>query len=732
MRCGASSLRRFLILLGWCLSAPAWAGDGVALVLSGGGARGVAHLGVLKVMEELRIPVDCVVGTSMGSIVGGSFAAGVPLDELERKVRAARWDAIFANTTPRDEQPFREKQDAVHGRSAIEMGYGSGRVLMPQSAIAGQSLDRFLQDLVGAPDVLDTFDTLALPFRAVATDLVNGARVELDSGPLWRAMRASMAVPGVFLPIEQDGRLLADGGLVMNLPVAAGRALCGDRIIAIDVGTPPLPRERLRTASDIVMQAINLALERNVAEQRALIEPQDLLLEVDLGDIRSLDFDRVLETIPLGERAARAAAAQLARYSVDAATYAKWKRQREGRWVLPAPIIRDVHISELRYVEPESIEAQLDAFKGKPFERDRLERKLAGIYSGGDFERLRYSLVRDGPDADLDIEAVEKSWGPTYLRFGAGLTADFDGGGVVGLYGGVSRRWLNRWGARLDVDVLLGTNNRFRAELYQPLGLNANWFVAPSLETGVRAVPVYVEGAKLAEYKVRERAVGLDLGYELGAWGELRAGLRRGSLHASVLTGLPQYPEVNLEDGWLLASAILDRLDSPFFPRRGYSARLEVQHHARRFGGELDYTAVGLDALSAFSRDEHSVRIGVKFAGSPDRDLPSAARTPVGGPLELSGYRYGELSADQVTLVHGAYYRRVSKLPDSLGRGVYLGGSYEWADLRSHAANTDDGQFRSVSLFAGADTVLGPLYLGAGYAPGTGRVRYYLLLGQPY
>ncbi|MCB1955815.1 MAG: patatin-like phospholipase family protein [Rhodocyclaceae bacterium] len=713
---------------------PAVAADGVALVLSGGGARGVAHLGVLKVLEELRVPVDCVVGTSMGAIVGASYASGARLDELERQVRAAHWDELFSSATPRDDQPFREKQDAASGHSAVTMGYGEGRILTPHSAIAGQQLDRFLQGLVGVPDALSTFDTLALPFRAMATDLVTGESVELSSGPLWRAMRTSMAVPGAFLPIEHEGRLLVDGGLAMNLPVSVGRSLCGARVIAVDVGTPPLPRERLRSATDIVFQAIHLALGHNVAAQRALIGPGDVLIDVDIGDMVSSDFDRVLETIPAGEAAARAMAPALARFSVDADTYAHWQRQREARWRPPSPIIRRVTMSQLRFVSREAIEAQLDDLPGRTLDMDELEQRISGLYSDGDYERLRYSIVRDGAEADLQIEAIEKSWGPTYLRFGGGLASDFDGGGVVGLYAGLSRHWLNRWGARADVDLVLGTNNSLRAEFYQPLGLKSNWFVAPQAQISTESVPVYFEDIRLAEYKVKRRSIGVELGYGLGAWGELRTGLHRGRIHANVLSGLPLYPSADLDDGWASVSAVIDRLDSPFFPRRGFSTRLELQDHRKSYGSELSFRFLGLAGDAAWSQGDNSLRLRVIAAGSPDQDLPAAARSLIGGPFALSGYRYGEISADQFILVGTAYYRRVSKLPDSVGRGVYVGATYEWADLSDYASGNavGSGQARSVSVFAGADSVIGPLYLGAGYSPEKDAVRYYLLLGEPF
>lgn len=706
---------------------------GVALVLSGGGARGVAHLGVLKVLEELRVPVDCVVGTSMGAIVGGAYASGMPLDEMEHRVRAADWTEMFQNALPRDRQPFREKQDAAGNRAAITLGWGAGGFLMPQSAIAGQQLDRFLTGLAGDAESLSGFDTLALPYRAIATDLESGAMVVINDGPLWRAMRASMAVPGVFLPIEHRGRLLVDGGLVMNLPVDIGRELCGGRVIAVNLGTPPLGRERLTTATEIVLQAINLALEQNVQQQLGRLDADDALVQVDLGDITSRDFDRVLETIPLGEQAARAATASLARFAVDEASYAQWQARRQLRLLRPAPVITAVEVEGARHVPPRGVLAGLRQRTGLALDAAVLEEDLESLYVQGDFERLRYRVERDGAYGRLKVEAVDKSWGPNYLRFGGGLAADLQGDGAVALFAGLSRRWINDWEGRLNVDLQVGTTNRLRGELFQPLGLKSRWFLAPALQAGSRTVPVYQDGRKVADFRVRERSAGLDLGYEAGAWGELRVGLHRGREKADIVSGAAVYPGQSVAQGKLRLSAVLDRLDSPFFPRRGYSARLLGEWHDGRFGSDLDYRYAEFDASWAGSGGPHTLMLGLTVAGSPDRELPSAGRYTLGGLFRLSGYRYGELAADQVVLASASYYRRISTLPEALGRGVYLGGTVEWGSLRNYALDADSpGSRSSMSLFLGADTVLGPLYVGMAYASRVGEPRYYLLFGQPY
>lgn len=706
--------------------------QGVALVLSGGGARGVAHLGVLRVLERLRVPVDCVVGTSMGAIVGGAYAAGMDLDDMERAVREADWTAMFAGRVAREDQPFRDKQDVTRNRSAVVMGYGDGRLLLPQSAVSGQAMDRFLQGLAGGAEVLHGFDTLPLPYRAIATDLESGAMVLLERGALWRAMRASMAVPGVFLPIEDQGRLLVDGGLVMNLPVDAGRALCGGRVIAVNLGTPPYSRERLQSATDIVLQAINLALEQNVRQQLERLGPEDALIQVDLADITSHDFERVLEAIPLGVTAALAETESLARFSVDEATYARWQAQRRALWRTPAPLIERVEVDGLRYVPKRSVLGAITQKHGVAFDAIALESDIGRIYNRGDFERLRYSLVRHGHAATLKLEADERASGPNLLRFGGGLAADLMGGGQVGLYAGFSRRWLNTRGARWDVDLQLGTTNRLRSQLYQPLDLDSGWFVAPSLEASNRMLPVFIDGEKVFENRERSALVGLDAGYELGAWGELRAGWARAWRKTDVFAGQGSY--VRGDDGWLHASAVIDRLDSPFFARRGYALRLDTEWHSRAAGSDANYRYGELEGDLAYSSGAHVWRLRTLLAGSPDRDLPDLGRVVLGGPFQLSGYRYGEATADQAGLVALAWYRQVGALPDALGRGIYVGSTLEWAKLRSFddAYRPEVGVRRVASLFLGADTVLGPLYVGASYSPELRAMRYYLQLGQPY
>ena len=222
----------------------------IALALSGGGARGIAHVGVLKVLEELRIPITCVTGTSMGSIVAGAFAVGHSPAEIEKLVLAANWNELFRDNPPRTEIAARRKVDDYKTLFAPEFGVKNGGLALPKGIIAGVSIEAFLRVVAEPATGIQDFDKLPVPFRAVATDIETGEAVVLREGNVAEAMRASMSVPGAIAPVEKDGRLLVDGMIANNLPIDQARKLCGDVVIAVNIGTPPLKRDEIMKGAE--------------------------------------------------------------------------------------------------------------------------------------------------------------------------------------------------------------------------------------------------------------------------------------------------------------------------------------------------------------------------------------------------------------------------------------------------------------------------------------------------
>ncbi|MFO1387497.1 MAG: patatin-like phospholipase family protein, partial [Chitinivorax sp.] len=276
----------------------------VGLVLGGGGARGLAHVGVLKVLEQQRVPVDCIAGTSMGALVGGVFATGMPVAEMERRVREADWDEFFSNRIKRQEEVFVRKEDDRVNTSNLRIPARNGRIGLPRGAVRTQKIELFIRELTQSL-YPENFSALPIPFRAIGTDLENGRVVEFDRGDLALAMRASMSVPGLFDPVEYKGRLVVDGGLARNLPVDNVLALCNpDVLIVVNVGTPPLNREEMSSALGVTQQMVDVGINNNIAQQLSRLTSNDILIEPKLGDLTSGDFNRNAEFIPLGEQAA--------------------------------------------------------------------------------------------------------------------------------------------------------------------------------------------------------------------------------------------------------------------------------------------------------------------------------------------------------------------------------------------------------------------------------------------
>ena len=320
----------------------------IGLVLSGGGARGGAHLGVLKVMEELHIPIDVIVGTSAGAIVGAAYASGMPLPQIEKEMGLLRTELLFRDVDRR-ETPLRTKANDAINYLGPEIGLKGGSLALPKGVVAGVSIEAVLRQLtVRQRD--DDFDKLPIRFRAVATDLASSQMVVIDRGSLAVAVRASMAIPAVVDPVELDGRLLVDGGLSRNLPIDVARSLGAERIIAINIGTPLRTREEITGILTVSDQISRILTNTNVNRSLTELTPDDLLITPDLGPVQTADFDRLLEAAAAGEKAARLARDQLARFAIDADTYDDWRTALTSGAVATTERIAAVRVTGTRRV----------------------------------------------------------------------------------------------------------------------------------------------------------------------------------------------------------------------------------------------------------------------------------------------------------------------------------------------------------------------------------------------
>jgi NTE family protein len=721
----------------WAQSEPA---NGVAplnrprigLVLSGGGARGGAHLGVLKVLEELHVPVDVIVGTSAGAIVAASYASGLPLPVIEREMGALRTEMLFRDID-RGETPLRNKVNDATNYIGPEIGLKGGGIALPKGVVAGVSIEAVLRKLT-ARQRSESFDELPIPFRAVATDLTSSEMVVLDHGNLAVAVRASMAIPAVVDPVELDGRLLVDGGLSRNLPVDVARRMGADLIIAINIGTPLRKRQEISGILSVSDQISRILTNTNVNKSLAELGPQDVLITPDLGTVETGDFDRLADAAKAGELAARAAAGELARFAIAPDAYAQWHSALVREPAAEKGRIDVVRVTGAQRVNPEVIAAAIRTKPGDDFDPKVVDEDVKRVYARGDFERVSYSLSDDPAQGRvLTADVVEKSWGPNYLRFGLGLSSDLSGDSFFTLVATHRATWLNALGGEWRNDLQIGHTDRLATEFYQPLTPAQRLFVAARIEMAREPFDVYDDdGNRLARYRRGTYGLGFDLGTPIGNIGEARLGLYRGRLKLFNDTSFisPSLLVPNTEMGGVTARVRIDTLDNLRFPRSGYQGDVQLYASREGLGATDSYTKMSADFGTAFAFGPHSLQLGLRGAKSLGGDaLPVYELFSLGGFLQLSGYKTGQLVGREMAFGRAIYNYRVSA--PGLFDGAYVGFSIEAGRIGDAVTGSERSSIRrGASLYFAFDSPLGPVYLAYGHGDSNNHAVYFFL-GQP-
>ncbi len=700
----------------------------VGLVLGGGGARGCAHIGVLKVLEELHVPVDAIAGTSMGALVGGLYASGLSPEEIEKAVLNADWNDLFTDTLAREDLPFRRKEDTRRYIEGLEVGYKDGHLVAPRGFIVGNKLAFLMRSTTLATASVTDFDQLAIPYRAVATDIGTGEAVVLSQGDLVEAMRASISIPGVFSPVEIDGHLLVDGGLVDNVPVDVARAMGVDVVIAVDVGGRLADAERLRTAFGISKQVMSLLSRKNAEVQVALA---DILISPDLKGFTAAQFGKAAEIIPRGEAAARENLEAIAVYASDETA---WQEYMNRRCVPQGPIrIDSVQVEGAEHIAARRITSLLRVRPGEALDLQLLRRDLERLYAMGDVERVDFRLLTDADGTALIIQLKEKPWGPTIGHMALNLGGDFEGEASYGVVVGITRGLVNRLGAEWRNEVELGRTNRLTSEFYQPLDYRGVFFL--SLNADIQRTPVDIYDQELhavVQYQTLTALGGFNVGAQLGTWGEVFAGVRSGHAWLDRRIGDPAYPDIDLGLGGAAVGLAVDRVDSPDFPSKGYYAFLESVAYRMGLGSDVNTYNDTLEA-GYFRTPRRTTYFGeLKFGTSSDEGYTGISGFSEGGLWSFSGFDEGSLYGTQVAVLRLGSYHTVGQLPGALGSRVLAGG---WVEAGNVWATRDDVSLDdlkvALTLLLGAETSLGPAYLAIGSAHG-GSTRVYLNLGHRF
>ncbi|MFO0324035.1 MAG: patatin-like phospholipase family protein [Burkholderiales bacterium] len=706
----------------------------IALVLSGGGARGAAHVGVIKVLEEMRVPIDLIVGTSMGALIGASYASGTSVAELEQRLSKAEWNEILKDASPREDRSFLRKEEDQAKLLKLELGVKDGTVRLPPGAISGQRLDSLFRDITRhSPPIID-FDKLPIPFRAVATDAETGKMVVFRDGRLTDAMRASMAVPGAVAPFEINNQLFLDGGLIRNLPVDVARALGADVVIAVNIGSGLLGRRELQSILGVSLQMINILTEQNVRESLLSLKSSDVLIAPDMGTIGSGDFERVAEAIRIGEARARALAHQLTALQLPPIDWQQrqlaLRAQASGGVPIGAVIAR-VEIDGLERASVDEVRRTLDIKPGSRADPKVIDAGVSRVFGTGYFERVNYSLLSEGDLTVLRVNAHEKPWGPNYLRFGLSMAADSIGEGRFNLLVRSQMTQVNAAGAEWRNDLQIGRDRRLATRFLQPFW--AGSFVNSSVgaELGRRPFDIFVDGNRLAQYDVRNKVGSLDLGADMGRNAIARIGMYRGDATATMAIGFTDTPSYKVRQGGMRFRAVYDSMDDINFPRQGRTFSVDYTASLKPFGADDVYRKTEVNFVENFSVGRHTLSLAGRYGDSKGGELPVFDQFSMGGFLQLSGYRPGELLSERVVFARSTYLYKLPFGQSPLGSRLFAGASAEWGRLNNVLEPFSTSRDRSsLGIFLGADTALGPIYLGYGRTRERSTI-FYFFLGQP-
>ena len=703
----------------------------VGVALGGGGARGMAHVGVLRLLEELQVPIDCIAGTSMGSIIGGLYASGMSPAEMRETLSKINWPAIFTDGPPRADLPFRTKQEQRVLINA-SIGIKDGQAQLPRGLLEGQNLLLLLEELSLPAASIHDFNQLRIPYRAVATDLATGAPVVLGSGELAKAMRASMSIPSAVVPVELDGKLLVDGGVADNLPVDVVRALCKpDVVIAVDVGSPLAPASELTSLLSITGQLTTILTVRNTNEQIKTLKRSDVLITPQLKDIGSIDFDRSPEAVEIGYAAAEAQRAQLSKLAATPAAYQAYLAKLPKAPDSDAPVIDFIRIRNNTRLSDEVIEQQLHIRPGEQLDAQALNRNLNEIYGMGDFQRVSYTLVEEDGKTGLVVDAEQRDIGTNTLQFGLFLGANMKGDSEFNISTAYTMTQLNALGAEWRNFVQLGGNIVLASDFYQPLDADQDYFIDPYLL--YEQYNLDLTNAAYAEsssFRVYQTKLGVEIGRNLQRWGRLSVNLYHGSGRNDLRLGQSSPYEGNFNNSGYALVWQADTLDNLDFPNSGSVGNLRFRQTLPAFGADQNTQLLSLDLAHAWTWGKYSLiprlRLGGTLAGDPGiQDLFLQ-----GGFLNLSGYQNGQLSGQYVALGELIYMYRLTNASAAFSIPIYAGGSLEAGGAWNEASEiTFDSLIPAGSLFLGVDTPLGPFYLAGGYAEG-GHMSLYMRLGR--
>jgi NTE family protein len=646
----------------------------IGLVLEGGGALGLAHIGVLQWLYQHHVPVDLVAGTSMGGLVGGFYATGLSPDQVQQTIQNVDWDQVLSGQIPFTDLSYRRKEDAVQFPTQLEFGLRKG-IQLPEGFNAGQQVS-FILDRVALPySQVKNFNDLPTPFACVATDLTTGKQHVFRDGPLSLALRSTMSLPGIFSPVHSDGHLYADGGLLNNLPVDVAQSMGAQLTVAVYLQTTAFdPKQGLSTFS-VLGQSLSVMIAANELKS---MQMADLLVTVPLEKYTALDYDKSAEIIKLGYEAAENKRAILSKLSVDDAAWKQYLEQRQGR-SLVTPVPQFLEVTGTSPPLDDKIQRRLSKDVGKPVDTDNLEQQFTRIVGAGRFATLGYSMTEKDGKPGLLVSAEEKSYSPPIVR--PLVIIDGSNYNEVLFSAGARVTFLDfgSFGSELRNDVVVGSLYELSSEYYHPFTPATKWFIAPQVGFDSSKFYIYFDNHIDSQYRKRQLGGVLDLGYNFGSSAEVRLGYRSGyQRYSPVIGDTVIYPVQSGRIGITRFNYNLYLTDDPVLPMRGMSLTYRGEWWDSNTGTKKQFPVTELKSHFLFPFTPNSSAY-LSVAGGTTLGYEGTGIPPfsLGGGSQLSAFGENELITNQYYLFQTGFIRRLAKLPPFLGDSISLIATYE-------------------------------------------------------
>jgi NTE family protein len=698
----------------------------IGLVLEGGGALGLAHIGVIQWLEEHRIPVSYVAGTSMGGLVGGLYATGRSPAEVRQVVQTINWDEVLRGQTPFPDLSFRRKEDAHDYPSSLEFGLRKG-LQFPAGFNSGQQVSLILDRVALPYSELQSFNDLPIPFACVATDLQSGREHVFRSGPLALALRSTMSLPGIFTPVRSGDHIYADGGLLNNIPISVAKEMGAELVLGIHLEVAPLDPEKPLSSFAVLGRSISVMIAAN--ELRAM-EQADLLVTVPLQKYTSTDYNQADAIIKAGYEAAAAKASVLSAFSVDEAAWNQYLASRSARR-RTAPVPEFVEVTGTDPQLAREIEQNMSGVVGESIDTAKLDQHIMTLSGMGRFLNLNYSMVDRNGQQGLQIQTEQKPYAPPVVR----PLILIDGSDFNNVLFSIGARitFLDFGGFRSELrnDVIVGSQYGVASEYYRPFKPTSNWFVAPRVGFYSSQYNVYSGDSLIASYRKRETGGGVDVGYQFGRTGELRLGYEGGYERLSRQIGNPTVlPTISGGSGDVRLRYLLDNLDDPVVPRAGQSLKVYTKWFNANPGAPKAFPLSELQSQNFFRLSDPSSIYLNAYGGTSFGYKTGIPAFSLGGTQHLLAYSTNELLTNQYFLFQLGYIRQLLKLPPLLGSTVDFIGTYELGKTYQLPNGPKPPELPN-DVVGGlvVNTIFGPVEIG-GAVGNYGRGRFFFRVGR--